>query len=101
MSGFDAYAYSGYAKLPHLADAYAPPATRLSGSFGVVNDVWGTPLVPSYYGPLWVALSKVVAGGAQSLASAIFAFRLIEAGAFVWIAIVLAAPLCFPATCSA
>ncbi|MDQ6941133.1 MAG: hypothetical protein M3169_01300 [Candidatus Eremiobacteraeota bacterium] len=91
MAGFDAYAYAGYAKLPHFADAYAPPALRLGGSFGVVNDVWGTPLVPSYYGPLWIAISKVVAGGAQSLGSAIFAFRLVEVGALAWIAIVLGA----------
>lgn len=91
MSGFDAYAYAGYAKLPHLADAYSPPAARLAGSFGVVNDVWGSPLVPSYYGPLWVALSRVIAGGAQSVGSAIFAFRLVEVGAFAGIAVVLAA----------
>ena len=91
MAGFDAYAYAGYAKLPHLADAYSPPAMRLGGSFGIVNDVWGTPLVPSYYGPLWIAISKLVAGGAQSLGSAIFAFRLVEVGAFVWLAIVFAA----------
>jgi hypothetical protein len=91
LAGFDAYAYAGYAKLPHLADAYSPPATRLPGSFGIVNDVWGTPLVPSYYGPLWVALSRVVAGDAHSLGSAIFTFRLVEVGALAWIALVLAA----------
>lgn len=91
LAGFDTFAYAGYAKLPQLADAYSPPAMRFGGSFGVVNDVWGVPLVPCYYGPLWVALSELVAGGARSLGSAIFAFRVVEVGAFLWVTLVLAA----------
>jgi hypothetical protein len=90
VSGFDTYAYAGYAQLPHLADAYTPPATRLPGTFGVVNDVWGTPLVPCYYGPLWVVLSQLVAGHAGSLGAAIFALRLLEVPALIAAALVLA-----------
>jgi len=90
VSGFDTYAYAGYAQLPNLAQAYAPPPTRLPGTFGVVNDVWGTPLVPCYYGPLWVVLSQLVAGHAGSLGAAIFALRLLEVPALVGMVVVLA-----------
>ncbi|MBV8370066.1 MAG: hypothetical protein JO036_14230 [Candidatus Eremiobacteraeota bacterium] len=90
VSGFDTYAYAGYAQLAHLADAYTPPATRLPGTFGVVNDVWGLPLVPCYYGPLWVVLSQLVAGHAGSLGTAIFALRLLEVPALIAVVLVLA-----------
>ncbi|MBV9438507.1 MAG: hypothetical protein JOZ24_00795, partial [Candidatus Eremiobacteraeota bacterium] len=42
MSGFDAYAYAGYAKLGWPA-AYAPPDGRFAPPFDVVNHVWGAP----------------------------------------------------------
>ena len=91
LTGFDTYAYAGYAKLPHLADAYRrrrcgwADRSAWSTTFGAYR--WS----PCYYGPLWVALSRAVAGGAQSLGSAIFAFRVVEVGAFLWVAVVLAA----------
>ncbi|HEX3462439.1 MAG TPA: hypothetical protein VHS78_00115 [Candidatus Elarobacter sp.] len=91
MTGFDAYAYAGYAKLGSLAAAYTPPPVRFPGELGVVNDVWGTPLVPCYYGPLWVVLSHAVAGGIASLGGTILALRALEVLALAAIAFVLAA----------
>ncbi len=82
IASFDPYAYVGYAKLSGLAAAYAPPTVRFPGEFGTVNDVWGTPMVPCYYGPLWVLLSRAVAGGAATLGGAIVAFRVLELAAF-------------------
>ena len=78
LDGFDLYAYLGYAKLPSVQAAYVPPAVRLPGAFGVANDAWGTPLLVSPYGPLWIALVRLVAGGASTVGSALFAFRLLE-----------------------
>lgn len=78
LIGFDLYAYLGYAMLPSVHAAYGPPGGRFPGTFGAINDVWGTPLVASYYGPLWTALSRIVASATSTLGSGLFGFRLIE-----------------------
>ena len=70
VTAFDLYAYVGYAKLAGVHAAYAPPPTRFPGEFGAINDAWGTPLVASYYGPLWIAIGQAVAGGAATFATA-------------------------------
>jgi hypothetical protein len=85
----DVYAYAGYAKLGTV-NAYAPPAKQFAGEFADVNRIWGLPMVPSYYGPLWVALSAKVAGRLASLGAAIFSFRVLEIVPFIAIAAVFA-----------
>jgi len=90
----DVYAYVGYAKIGGIASAYTPPAKRFPADLSAVNRIWGLPMVPSYYGPLWVVLSEMVAGGLRSLGAAIFAFRLLEIVPFVAIAAVLATRKC-------
>jgi hypothetical protein len=81
ITSFDPYAYAGYAKLASLHAAYAPPPERFAGAFGTINDAWGAPMVASYYGPLWIALDRLVAGGAPSLPAALLGLRLLETGA--------------------
>jgi len=91
LTSFDPYAYAGYAKLHGLAAAYTPPHARLPGTFAVVNTVWGSPLVPCYYGPLWIGVSTLVAGGATTVGAAIFAFRALEVAALVAVLALVAA----------
>lgn len=90
LIGFDLYAYLGYAKLATLHAAYAPPPVRFPGAFGAINDMWGTPLVASYYGPLWIALDRLAVGGATTLGGAVYSLRLLEVVPFAAIAVTLA-----------
>jgi hypothetical protein len=90
----DAYAYVGYAKIGGLSQAYAPPPNHaFHANFTVLNRVfriWGPTTVPSYYGPLWVLVSAAIVSGTRDLASAIFAFRLLEV-APLWVIIAVLA----------
>lgn len=90
ITSFDPYAYAGYAKLASLHAAYAPPPERFAGAFGAINDAWGAPMVASYYGPLWIALDRLVAGGAPSLPAALLGLRLLETGALGLLLVALA-----------
>ena len=83
LIGFDLYAYTGYAKLPTVAAAYAPPAIRFPAPFGIINDEWGFPMIPSYYGPLWIAVSRGLVGGATGIAGAITTLRAFALVTFV------------------
>jgi len=77
----DTYAYIGYAKLPSVMAAYDPPRVPFAGDFGVINDVWGLPMLPCVYGPLWVAGMHAAMSGIHSLAAAFAAMRAIDATA--------------------
>jgi hypothetical protein len=90
LIGFDLYAYLGYAKLATLHAAYAPPPVRFPGAFGAINDIWGTPMVASYYGPLWIALDRLVASGASTLGGAVSSLRLLAVVPFAAIVVALA-----------
>lgn len=87
--GFDLYSYAGYAKLG-VPSAYAGPAQPFAGDFRAINDDWGTPIIACPYGPLWVVLAQFAAGGAKTLASALFALRLLALVPFIAIAVLLA-----------
>jgi hypothetical protein len=87
--GFDLYAYAGFAKLG-LHAAYAPPPTRFPGDFAAINEVWAVPMIPSPYGPLWIAILQLVDGGARSLHSAVLTLRLLALVPFAAIAALLA-----------
>ena len=51
----DVYAYIGYAKLG-LHQAYSPPRQFRSGpGYEPINRVWGEPMIPCVYGPIWLA----------------------------------------------
>jgi hypothetical protein len=79
----DAYAYIGYAKLGSIHAAYAPPETSLPGTFALVNSIWGLPLPPCVYGPLWIEAMHFLVGSATTLAIAFGTLRVLGALAFV------------------
>jgi hypothetical protein len=77
MSSSDLYFYVGSALA--VPSAYSPGAMPFSGEQHVVNQIWGLPLLPSGYGPLWIALSKLAVSTQSSLIGQLFALRLLEA----------------------
>ncbi|TAM62067.1 hypothetical protein EPN52_01185 [bacterium] len=79
----DAYAYIGYGVLPSLHAAYAPEAVALRGEFSAINQIWGMPLVPCIYGPLWLEGIRVALSGVHTLAQAWLAIRLFNVIALV------------------
>ena len=78
----DLYLYVGFAHLGQAA--YAPPATAFAGEFRAVNRLWGLPMLPAAYGPLWIALSRLSLLCGGSLGAQVEAFRI--AGAFFFCA---------------
>ncbi len=87
--GADLYAYAGFAKLGVPA-AYSPPPVPFHGDLTAINRLWGTPMLASPYGPLWVWLAQFAAGGAKTLAASLFALRLLALVPFAAIAALLA-----------
>jgi hypothetical protein len=76
----DMYLYVGFA---HLGTAsYAPPAVPFKGEFAVVNRLWGLPMLPAAYGPVWIGLSRLTLLAGHSLGTQVEAFRLIAAISF-------------------
>ncbi len=81
MSGDDLYLYIGLASVG--PSAYHPDAVPLTGIDAVVNAMWGVPIHPSPYGPLWIALSKLAISGAHSLLAQLMALRWVQILALV------------------
>ncbi len=50
----DLYLYVGFGHLGSAA--YAPPAVPFAGEFRAVNRLWGLPMLPAAYGPLWIVV---------------------------------------------
>jgi hypothetical protein len=73
----DIYLYVGLAHLG--AAAYSPPDTPLAGEFASINRMWGRPLYPSAYGPVWVLLSSAIVHLGSSLAAQLAIFRTLGA----------------------
>jgi hypothetical protein len=71
----DVYFYVGLATLG--MHAYQPPAVALPGDLAAVSRLWGVPLLPSAYGPLWIALSALIVAPLGSLAAKVTAFRIL------------------------
>jgi len=71
----DMYAYVGLAQA--VPSAYHPGSMPLAGDEAVINRLWGLPLVPSAYGPLWIALSKAALAPASTLAAKLMTLRLL------------------------
>lgn len=90
LTSADPYAYAGYALLPELRDAYAPPNAPPPAGFGAVATAWGTPLLPCVYGPLFVVVDRAVVAGATGLAGALIRLRLLGLGAWTLLVIVFA-----------
>jgi hypothetical protein len=82
MMSYDMYAYAATAH-GGLAHAYAPVHAPFAADWHVINFIYGVPVYPSAYGPVWNALAAAATFWIGSLAGTIAAFRAIEALAFV------------------
>lgn len=70
----DMYLYVGFAHLG--AASYAPPAVPFEGEFAAVNRLWGLPMLPAAYGPVWIGLSRWTLLAGHSLGAQVEAFRI-------------------------
>ncbi|HTV74717.1 MAG TPA: hypothetical protein VME66_13555 [Candidatus Acidoferrales bacterium] len=75
MESADLYSYAGLAR---SAAPYEPTNIPFSGDAAIINRLWGVPLLPSPYGPLWLAISKAVITPAHDLGTQLIALRLLE-----------------------
>jgi hypothetical protein len=70
----DSYLYVGLGTLG--VHAYAPPPVAFPGDLHLINAIWGTPLFPSAYGPVWIAVAALLIAPLGSLGAKLFAFKL-------------------------
>jgi hypothetical protein len=80
-TSFDTYAYAGAAKLGEMA--YRPPAVAFPGDWSLINRIYGVPIVPSPYGPMWLGISRLIVSSAPTLGIALFAFRALGLAALI------------------
>ncbi|MBD5635009.1 MAG: hypothetical protein IAI49_11075 [Candidatus Eremiobacteraeota bacterium] len=80
LTSFDLYAYAGAARAG-LPGGYAPSDVRFGGTWAALNAIYGNPIVPSPYGPLWLGLSHALTDRAPSLGFALETLRVLELGA--------------------
>jgi len=78
LAGPDIYAYLGFALESH---PYRPGALPPSGADAVIGAIWGVPLPPSPYGPVWTAFSHALVAGGGSLGAQLGLFRGVGLGA--------------------
>jgi len=81
LTSADLYSNVGYALLG--GQAYAPPAAHFTGEYSAINQWWGTPMVPAPYGPVWLAIDRLVTGAAPTLLGKLFALRCLCAVLFL------------------
>jgi hypothetical protein len=72
MLSSDLYIYVAHAE---IANAYHPNHIPLPGDSAIINTMWGNPLVPSAYGPLWIAISKIAIAPFPTLAGKLLSLR--------------------------
>lgn len=77
----DPYAYVGDAILG--VRAYAPPKSDFTAEYGLINRFFAAPMLPAPYGPLWIAVARLVTGNAPTLLSKLIALRILGAVSFV------------------
>jgi hypothetical protein len=73
----DAYAYVGDSLLGR--NAYHPPPAMFAGEFAAIDRLFHSPLLPAPYGPLWIALDRVVTAPFATLGEKIVALRALGA----------------------
>jgi hypothetical protein len=71
----DLYLYIAHALV--WPQQYAPPARIFAGQDTWVSSLWGNPILPSAYGPLWNLLAHLAVAPAHSLAQQALAIRLV------------------------
>ncbi len=77
LKSSDVYAYVGFIKLG-LA-AYHPLNRELTGDYHFIHVMWGFPLLPCPYGPLWLGITTLVTSFATDVSSTIFSLRAFNA----------------------
>lgn len=70
----DMYAYIGSGLLG--TEAYRPPALAFGNEFKVINYIYGVPIFPDVYGPIWLIYSKFLVSIRANLAFDLLLFRL-------------------------
>ncbi len=70
----DMYAYVGDALLGP-AHAYHPSGNALAAEFSSINQLWGRPLLPAAYGPIWLYWNAAVLQNFHSLGHKLFALK--------------------------
>jgi len=86
----DVYLYVAYAHLGF--SAYAPADVPFSGEFGVLNNMWGLPILPAAYGPLWIGFARLSLLAGPTLGAQLAFFRIAGALFFcacLWLVAVL------------
>ncbi len=81
-TGGDLTAYVGSA-MQH--DPYVPSRAPFPAAFASINRIWGTPMVPSTYGPLWNAIAAAAAAPFATLPGKLLAMQLLGAVALLGI----------------
>ena len=76
VAGPDIFAYVAFALSAH---PYVPDAIALPGTDATIGHLWGRPLVPCPYGPMWLVLARIAVAPFSTLAAQLFAFRAVGA----------------------
>jgi hypothetical protein len=77
----DAWAYVGYGIVPSVEAAYDTPREPFAGSFRRINDEWGTPMLPSIYGPVWNGYLQLLVHHVPTLESGVI---VLKSAAVLW-----------------
>ncbi len=75
LANADVYAYVGNGVLGRAA--YTPPALPFTGDLSAINAFWHVPVPPATYGPLWIAVARVLVAAGPTLAVKMTAFRVL------------------------
>ncbi len=94
----DMYSYVGYDLLGWRA--YSPPNAPFAGDFSAINALWGTPMPPAAYGPLWLAYNTWYLHWAETLVGKIHLLQAAGIAAIATLAILLRSCGLKPATCA-
>ncbi len=89
QTGGDAWAYVGYAILPHFHDAYHPPNVAFHGDFAAANKLFGLPIAPCVYGPLWLFYDRLLLHWVPTMAVGVAVLKVVGAATFLAILAVL------------
>jgi hypothetical protein len=82
LTSFDLYAYAG-ASHAGITAGYHPIGVPFTGEWAAINTIYGTPIVPSPYGPVWLLVSYLLTAWAPTLWSALTLLRALELAALL------------------
>ena len=71
----DVFSYVGYAVLP--GNPYSPGSAVLSPPFQPIEAIWGRPVSPCLYGPLWLAIDRLALSHVASIADGLMRERIL------------------------